>query len=144
MSSFRTIGASTEITSQPKPVVRRNSVSCLNPRRATKNVVLKRAKLMAKTVRKRMRATPEPGVPAPPTEQSPRILSLTAFTIHFSRSEDHLSNFIRILRSDSISARVRYGLRPNLSRNEKLCKFIGYFRLCAFFFCLKKGEQRND
>ena len=72
----------------------------------------KREKLLVKAVRKRVRGAPEPRAPAPATGHSPRILFLTAFTIDFSRFEVHFSCSVGVLRRDSISAHVWYGLRP--------------------------------
>ena len=68
---------------------------------------------MVKTVRKRVRGAPEPGAPAPATGHSPRILFPTAFTIDFLSFEVHFSCSVWVLRRDSISAHVCYGLRTN-------------------------------
>ena len=74
----------------------------------------KRKKSMGKAVGKRMRGAPEPGAPAPATAHSPRILFLTVFTIDFSRFEVHFSYPVWVLRRDSISAHIWYGLRTIL------------------------------
>ena len=63
-----------------------------------------------------MRGAPEPGAPAPATGHSPRILFMTAFTIDFSRFEVHFSCSAGVLRRDSISAHIWYGLRTNFER----------------------------
>ena len=68
----------------------------------------KREKSMVKAVRKGMRGAPEPGAPAPATGRSPRILFTTAFKVDFSCSAG-------VLRRDSISAHIWYGLRENIS-----------------------------
>ena len=60
-------------------------------------------------------SVPEPGAPAPATGHSPRILFMTAFTIDFSRFEVHFSCSVGVLRRDSISAHVWYGLRTILT-----------------------------
>ena len=46
---------------------------------------------------------------------APRTLFLTAFTIDFSRFEVHFSCSVWVLRRDSISAHIWYGLRTNLN-----------------------------
>ena len=63
-----------------------------------------------------MRGAPEHRAPAPATGHSPRILFPTAFTIDFLRFEVYFSCSVWILRRDSISAHVWYGLRTNLSQ----------------------------
>ena len=74
----------------------------------------KREKPMVKAVRKRMRGEcPVAGAGAPGSG-APRTLFLTAFTIGFSRFEVHFSCSVGVLRRDSISAHVWYGLRTNL------------------------------
>ena len=70
---------------------------------------------MVKVVRKGMRGVPEPGAPAPATGHSPRILFMTTFTIDFSRFEVHFSCYAGVLRRDSISAHISYGLRTILA-----------------------------
>ena len=72
-----------------------------------------------KAVRQRMRGAPEPGAPAPATGHSPRILFPTAFPIDFLRFEVHFSCSVWVLRRDSISAHVWYGLRINLAWSRK-------------------------
>ena len=74
---------------------------------------------MGKAVRKRMRGAPEPGAPAPATGHSPRILFPTAFPIDFSRFEVHFSCSVWVLRRDSISAHVWYGLRTYLPYRKR-------------------------
>ena len=74
----------------------------------------KRKKSMGKAVRKRMRGAPEPEAPAPATGHSPRILFPTAFPIDILRFAVHFSGSVWVLRRDSISAHVGYGLRTNL------------------------------
>ena len=49
-----------------------------------------------------------------PGSGAPRILFLTALTFDFLRFEVHLSCSVGVLRRDSISAHVWYGLRTNL------------------------------
>ena len=61
-----------------------------------------------------MRGAPEPGAPAPATGHPPRIPFLTAFTIDILRFEGHFCCPVWVLRRDSISAHVWYGLRTNL------------------------------
>ena len=57
-----------------------------------------------------------------PGSGAPRILFLTAFTIDISRFEVHFSCSVWVLRRDSISAHVRYGLRTNLQKHTILRK----------------------
>ena len=76
---------------------------------------LKRKKLMVKAVEKGMRGAPEPGAPAPATRHSPHILFPTASPIDFLRFKVHFSCSVWVLRRDSISAHVWYGLRTYLS-----------------------------
>ena len=70
---------------------------------------------MVKAVKKGMRGAPEPGAPASATGHSPRILFMTAFTIDFSRFDVHFSFSAWVLRRDSISAHIWYGLRTILA-----------------------------
>ena len=76
---------------------------------------LKTQDIAGKAVKKRMRGAPEPGASASATGHSPRILFLTAFTINILRFEVHFSSTVWVLRRDSISAHVWYGLRINLA-----------------------------
>ena len=77
----------------------------------------KRERTIVKAVGRRMRGAPEPGAPAPATGHSPRIRFLTAFTIGFLHFEVHFSCSVWVLRRDSISAHIWYGLRTNLGFN---------------------------
>ena len=71
-------------------------------------------KSMGKAVGKRMRGEcPVAGAGAPGSG-APRILFLTAFPIDFLRFEVHFSCSVWVLRRDSISAHVWYGLRTYL------------------------------
>ena len=90
----------------------------------------KRKKSTGKAVRKRMRGAPEPGAPAPATGHSPRILFPTAFPIDFLRFEVHFSCSVWVLRRDSISAHVWYGLRTYLPERKK--GFALPFRSASF------------
>ena len=74
---------------------------------------------MIKAVGKRMCGAPEPGAPAPATGHSPSMFPLTSFMIDFLRFEVHFSCSVWVLRRDSISAHVWYGLRTNLSKGWK-------------------------
>ena len=61
---------------------------------------------------------------------SPRILFPTAFTIDILRFEVYFSCFVWVLRRDSISAHVWYGLRTNLFYSSKnKCHFLVVFAL---------------
>ena len=80
----------------------------------------KREKSMVKTVRKRMRGEcPVAGAGAPGS-RAPRTLFLTAFTIGFLRFEVYLSCSVGVLRRDSITAHVWYGLRTNFGNCRQL------------------------
>ena len=90
---------------------------------------------MVKAVEKRMRGAPEPGAPAPATGHSPRILFPTAFPIDFLRFEVHFSCSVWVLRRDSISAHVWYGLRTNLSFGVFLRNCNQHKKILFSFFC---------
>ena len=105
----------------------------------------KREKSMGKTVRKRMHGAPEPGAPAPATGHSPRILFPTAFPIDFLRFEVHFSCSAWVLRRDSISAHVWYGLRTNLGYELKgpwRKKWAGRRATFPFFFLPSSSNRR--
>ena len=75
----------------------------------------KREKSVVKAVRKRVRGEcPVAGAGAPGSG-APRIPFLTDFTIDFSRFEVHFSCSAGVLRRDSISAHIWYGLRTILN-----------------------------
>ena len=95
----------------------------------------KRKKSMGKAVGKRVRGEcPVAGAGAPGSG-APRTLFPTAFTIDFWRFEVHFSCSVGVLRRDSISAHVWYGLRSNL---VCVCACVSVM----FYFVFTKGAEQ--
>ena len=76
---------------------------------------------------------PVAGAGAPGSE-APRILFLTAFTIDFFRFEVHFSCSAWVLRRDSISALVWYGLRSNFLVKGRPAQDEETLRIFSLFF----------
>ena len=74
----------------------------------------KRKKSRGKAVGKRMRGECPVAEAGAPGSGAPRILFLTALTIDILRFEVNFSCSVWVLRTDSISAHVWYGLQTNL------------------------------
>ena len=88
--------------------------------------ISKRKKPLVKAVIKRMCGECPVAEVGAPGSGAPRTLFLAASTIGFWRFEVHLSCSVWVLRRDSISAHVWYGLRTNLCQLLYLQHFDTY------------------